>query len=139
MAPDERNVLGKMHPKRVHDGMRDLVLDIENIPHLAVISLRPELVSIRRIDQLRRDTHAVAGTAHAPFEDVLDIEPGADFADIQILAAQRKRGGPGSDAQTRQSCKRADHFLGQAIAEIFVFLVSAEIRERENGNRLDRT
>jgi membrane-associated phospholipid phosphatase len=48
----------------------DPVLQIENIGHRAVVPVRPKMVSRRSIDELSGDTDAIAGLAHASFDQI---------------------------------------------------------------------
>ncbi len=41
--------------QRVDDGERDLVLDIEDVPHLTVVALGPEVETVSGVHQLHRD------------------------------------------------------------------------------------
>lgn len=42
--------------------------------------------AVGHLDQLRRHTDSVAGPAHAPFEQMLDIQPPADCPEIDVLS-----------------------------------------------------
>src|SRR5690349_7701773 len=48
-----------------NDALGDLVLNGKNIFERAVVTLRPDVVAIACVDQLRRDAHTVTGLAHA--------------------------------------------------------------------------
>ena len=40
----------------------------------AIVAMGPAMIAGGAVDQLRRDAHAVAGLAHAAFEDVVDLQ-----------------------------------------------------------------
>src|SRR5262249_55667465 len=61
--------------QRRNDGLRDLVLQREDIVEVAVIALTPDVAVIARVDQLRRDPHTAARLAHAAFDDIFDLQP----------------------------------------------------------------
>ena len=44
-----------------HNSQRDLVLQLEDIAHLAVVALRPHLIAIGGVDELHGDSQAIAG------------------------------------------------------------------------------
>ena len=45
---------GKLHLQRGRDGLRDFVLHVEQVRHLAVVALRPEMIAVLGVDELRR-------------------------------------------------------------------------------------
>src|SRR5262249_35992099 len=61
------------------DGLGNLVLQGEDVPHVAIVTLRPEVASAGPIDELRRDPDPVAGSADAAFDDVGDAELAGDI------------------------------------------------------------
>src|SRR5262249_1742892 len=56
------------------DRRGDLVLEVEDVFHDAVVSVGPDMLAGLRIDELTGDAHAIAALAHAAFEDVADAE-----------------------------------------------------------------
>ena len=55
---------------RDHDLFGDLVLQVEYIIQTAVEAISPEVVAAGRIDQLRRNAHAIARFADTAFDHV---------------------------------------------------------------------
>ena len=51
----------------VGDSLRDLVLAVEHVGHLALVSLAPEMLTIRHADELRGNADPVAGLTAAAF------------------------------------------------------------------------
>ena len=81
----------QLNAERFDDVTRDLILDGEDILHLAIERLRPEMEAVRHLDELRRDSHPIAGLAHTAFEKRLDIEEPADFTAVHGLVLELKR------------------------------------------------
>src|SRR3546814_16354550 len=54
------------------------------------------------LDQLRGDPHAVAGAAHAAFEDRADAELACGCRDVVLLSLEVERRRPRRDLQLRQ-------------------------------------
>jgi hypothetical protein len=77
----------------------------------------------------------VAGPADAPFEQVLDVQPPADFRKLDILSAKQERRRPACHLQSRHLRQRVDHFFSESVTEVFVLLVRAHVRERQHRNR----
>src|SRR6516164_6526499 len=59
---------------RADHALRHLVLELENVLERAVETVGPQMRPACRIDELRRDAHAVRRLAHAAFEHVPDAE-----------------------------------------------------------------
>src|SRR5688572_4567519 len=72
--------LAEYHAKRVEDSLRDLVLDGENVFHVAVEFSRPQLIPVGDVDQLRTDAKPVPDLSHTPFENRRHLELPADLA-----------------------------------------------------------
>ena len=89
-----------MDPKLVQDACRDLVLNREDIRELALETLRPYLVAVIGVHELRRDAHAIAGLAHAALENRFHAQPSADLGDLEILALKSERRRPRDHVQT---------------------------------------
>src|SRR5205085_9042378 len=64
------------------DALGELILNGENVLDRAVVTLRPDVVAVARIDQLRRDAHTIPGLAHAAFENVAYAELTSDLTHI---------------------------------------------------------
>src|SRR5580704_3247335 len=117
------------------DGLRDFILNSEHVGDFAVVALRPEVVSVPRLDQLGGYAEAIPEFAHATFQDIFHVQPLRDAADVLSLSNERERRGARRHQQTRYLHQRIEDVLGQAVAEVFIFLVAAEIGEREHRDR----
>src|SRR5207253_498241 len=69
---------------------RDLVLNLEHILHLAVVTLRPQMVSVRRIHQLRRDAQTAVSSSYASLKNCSHVQPFTDNAQVDVLSFERK-------------------------------------------------
>src|SRR5438094_5696669 len=97
---DERRLLAAecdLQPRR--DRLGDLVLDREDIGHLAVVPLRPQMVSIGHLHELDADPQPVPRLAHAALEHRRYLELGAHFGQLDRWTAERERRGPRRDPQ----------------------------------------
>ena len=86
------------------------------------------------LDELGSNTNAVAVAADASFEEVIGGQLPADLAGALAGTLEQHRRGARDDAEARgaESTDLRDHFLGQAIAEIFLGRIVAQICEREH-------
>src|SRR5262249_20001826 len=59
-------------PRRdgAHDALGNLVLNGKNVFERTVVTLRPDVLSAARVDQLRSDAYAIASLSYASFEHV---------------------------------------------------------------------
>jgi len=80
----------ELYPQGSNDRGRYLVLYRKNVAHLPVVSLRPQVYSIRSTDQLPGNAQAIARTAHAALEYMIDSERIRNSTDILFLAPKGK-------------------------------------------------
>jgi hypothetical protein len=67
---------------RSRDARRDVVLNRKEIAELAIVALRPNVVSSQRVDELGGDADPVPRLADAPFQYVPGAELLADLLDV---------------------------------------------------------
>ena len=129
---------GRFHepgPQRLDDRVRQLVFDHEDVPELPVVRLRPQMVAVRCIHELRSDPHGAAFAPDAPLEDGGDGKLLTDRPYAHVLPLERERGGARDHVKTFHVGERVDHFLGYAVREVLVILLSAHVHERQHGDR----
>ena len=121
--------------QRGHHRPGDLVLDGEDVGQVAVEALRPELVAIRGVDQLRRDAQSGAGLADAAFQDVGHVELLAHGSQILALALEIEGRRTRSDAQAGDLGQRVDDLLRHAVGEVLLIVLGAHVHEGQDGDR----
>ena len=126
---------GKLHLQRAGDRLCDLILHRKYVRHLAIVAFGPEMISVRRIDELSRDAYAAARSAHATLKDRTHIERFGDLSDVLLLSPKSKRGRASSDLQARNVRQGVDNLFGKTVAEVFVLLVRTHVGEGKHGNR----
>ena len=57
----------------------DLALYTQNLAQFAIVFFRPQVRLVDNLNQLCRDSHAVAGTPHSTFQDVVNLQLSADL------------------------------------------------------------
>ena len=82
---------GKLHLQFACDRRGDFVLNRENVSHLAVVALRPEVCAIDSVDELHGHANASACSAYAALQNRTDAERLGDGADVFLFAAKSKR------------------------------------------------
>ena len=113
----------------VDDRLRDVLLDLEDVPELPVVVLGPELGAVRRADQVRRDAKALARLPHAAFQDGRDAQSLADFraAEVSQPAVEGRRSA--DDPQSVDAGQRVDEFFRHPVAEEVLFRIRAQVGE----------
>ena len=121
------------------DGRRDFILNLEDVLQRPIELLRPEVVPLFHIDELRGDSQPVARLADAAFEHRADVQAPPDLPHVEGLALERKRGGSRHHAQILDVRQAVDQLLGDTVAEIFLILPSAHVHERQDRDRGGRS
>src|SRR5256885_4467141 len=87
---ERRRFSGKPHLQCADYCPRDVILNREHIARIAVVTVRPQTVAGRRVDELSADAKSVAGATHGPFEYASDGKRFADIARSWIVFSERK-------------------------------------------------
>ena len=86
-----QGALQELGAERNRDGAGELVLDGEDVVELSIVRLRPEVIAVRGIDELRHDSQLATLAADAPFQHRADGELLGDLEDAQVLAFEGER------------------------------------------------
>ena len=103
---------------------------------LALVGLRPDVLAVRRAHQLHTDAQHVAALAHAAQQHVGHAELGGDRAHVFVLALERECRRARDDPQVAAARQAIDQFLRQAVGEILLVALLAQVGERQHGDRL---
>ena len=134
---DDRALFPREQPDLQRSGDRegDLVLDFEDVLHLPVVPLGPEVIAVRDAHELGGDAEAGPGAADAPFQHRSHPELGADSAHVLVLPFEGESRGARGDAERLDLRQRVDDLLRDAVAEVLVLRVGAHVPEREHRDR----
>jgi len=88
---------------------------------------------VARLNEPRGHPNAVRAPSDAPLEDVRHSQlPGDDVdADIRVLVLHRRRSRDHPEQLRVQPGQLRDHFVGETVAEVLLFLVAAQVLERQ--------
>ena len=112
-----------------------LVLDKEDVGHLAIEAIGPNLGAGLGVDELRRDAEAVVGAPDTALEYVARPQLAPEFGGVHGLALVLKGGVAREYAQVaRRSRQRGHQVLSQTVTEILLVRVAAQV-ERRGGPR----
>src|SRR6516165_1930061 len=88
-----------------------------------------------RIDQLRRDTHRIAGFSHAAFEKILDTELLGYGGSTQIGLTKLKRRGSRSDFESVNVSEYVEDLFRNTVGKITLISLGREVRKGKHGDR----
>src|SRR5438552_914147 len=132
-----RRLISPAKPARL---ARPVALKVENVLNVAVVILRPEMITVAHIDELCGHTQLVAYFAHASFQHRPHVQLIADFTKdvLFVLALECKTGCSSRHAQSRHLGQHIDQFLGHPVTQILVVFVRAHVHERQHRDRFVR-
>ena len=125
----------EMRLDRGHDLLGDVVLHREDVVQLAVVLLGPDVLAAPGVDQLAGDAQPPAGRAHAALQHVAHAEVARDLAHVDRAALVGEGRVAGDHEQPAQPGERGDDVLGDAVGEIVLLGIAAEIGERQHRDR----
>ena len=121
--------------QRRGNGIGDIGLYRKDVGQIALVRLRPQLEPVAGVDKLDEDAHAVAGLAHAAFEQVLHMEGAGDRLRVEIFALEGEGRAARGDAQGSPRGERIQELVGNAVGEIVV-RARGEVGEGQDGKRI---
>src|SRR6266498_4203660 len=119
----------QLHAQAVGYLPGDLFLEREDIGDLAVVPLAPKLRSLGYIGQFRADHQSLAPLDDSAGKHDAYIQLAPDRLRVHLFSFVTKDGAARSDAKLRNVRQAVEDALGDPVAEIFVFLVGAQVRE----------
>jgi hypothetical protein len=106
----------------------------EDVIEAAIVAVGPEMSAGAAVDQLDGDAQAIAGLAHAAFEDMADVQFARRGADFDHPALVGEDGIAGDDEERGHPRQVRDDVFGQAVGEIFLLGIAADVGERQHGD-----
>src|SRR5262249_9185804 len=108
---------------------RHLILDRENVMYFAVIPLGPAVGAGHGIDELRRNADAITAPLDASLQYVPCAQLPADLPDIDRLALVLEARIARDDQELGEPRQLGDDVISNAVAEIVLLRVAAEVCE----------
>ena len=99
---------------------------------------RPEVGIGLDVDQLGRDPERGARPAHTALERVADVELAPDAPEVPAGLLELDRRGPGDHGERPDPGEVGDHLLHQAVGEVRVVGIGAQVGERQHHDGLLR-
>ena len=118
----------------VGDLLRHFTLDSEDILQRARVSVRPQVVVRRGVDQLQINQHLIAGLLHAPFQDRGDAELLTDYFQVVRMTRVFLGRGARNDFEVANAGQLGQNHVLHPAGEVSVVLVTAQIFEGQNSD-----
>src|ERR1700733_6407055 len=90
-TPWRRRLDHQLDSQRRGDRRGDFILNREDIRHLAVVALGPQIISIGSADDLRGHAQPASCSSYATLKDRSDTEDLCDLPAVRLFASKRKR------------------------------------------------
>lgn len=107
----------------------------EDVGKVAIVALRPDVATGRRVDQLRRDPHPIAGAPNRSFQHRTHAKLRPDRPDVGALSPIGKARVAGDHHQAGDLGKVGDDVLGDAVREVLLLGIGGEVVERQDRYR----
>src|SRR5215831_15600653 len=121
-----------MRSEERRNGAGDLVLNRKHVLNLPVVALGPAVGAGHGVGELHRDADAVATTANAALQDVAHAKLPRYLAHVGRLPLVLEGRVAGDDEQVGEPRQLGYDVVGDAVAEIVLLPVAADVFERKD-------
>ena len=128
---------GQPQAQLLRDLVGDLLLDRQDVGHVAIVLLAPQHGAIARVHQLGSDRERVDALHQPAFQHGAHPQLPADFLDILVLTLIAEHRVSRLDLQVRYAREARDEALGNPVAQVFCVGIAARIDEGQHGQRVD--
>jgi hypothetical protein len=124
--------------ERAGDRLRQLLLDLEDIVHITLEGLGPELIPVARVHQLGAEPEAVSCPPDAAFEHGGHPELPSDLLDALTFALEGEGRGARRHPQSFDSAEGRNQLVRHSVGEVVVLAIGAQVAEGKHRDRLVR-
>jgi len=115
----------------------DLVLKPDDVAEITLVASRPEVSFGVGIDELRRHPNVIAVAHHGTLQDRIDVQDLRDLRKRLFRIPELHDRLPRYDPQRADLGEVADQGVRHPIGEVLVSAIARQIRQGEDGDRLD--
>ena len=133
-APFSASALVKAVAQTVGQSRHDLILQLEQVGHVLLETVGPQMRAGFGVDELGVDAHPVLVALHRAFEHVADAEFLADLLGVDALALVGEGGVAGDDEAVADAREFGGEVFGDAVGEIILARIAGEIGEGEHDD-----
>ena len=128
----------KIRAQGNRDSLGQFALQAEEIKQFAIEGIRPDVRIRARIDQLDVDAHAISRAPHRAFQNVSHSEGQADLAQVARARFVLANRSPADDFQVGDLGQVREDIILDAIREILILLIVAQIFEWQHRDAFFR-
>ena len=130
--PFSRFRLDEFVAQAVGQSRHHLILQLEQVGHVLLEAVGPEMRARLRVDQLRVDAHAGSVALHRAFEHVAHVELLADLLGVEALALEGEGGVARDDEAVADARQVGGEVFGDAVGEIILGRIAGEVGEGQH-------
>ena len=130
-----RNGLFQVSRDRTDHARGHLILQLEDIIESAIETVGRDMRPGGRVDQLRGDAHSARCPAKAAFQHVAHAQVAADLPHVHCSVLVSKARVARDDEEPANARQCRDDVLQDAVGEVFLLRVTAQVHEWQDGNR----
>ena len=105
----------------------------EDICHIAIVGLRPDVRIGARVDQLRVQSHSIADALHVTLQKMRHAELLTDLARVpRVSTLIEARGSATDHLEVCDLCEIGKNFILHAGREVGVLFVVSQVLERQH-------
>ena len=105
----------------------DLILDIKDVAQLAIVSLGPDMLTRRRVDQLPCDADASSRSSNTTLKDVANPKLSSHISNIDGSTLVGKGRVSCDNEEPAQARKCRGDILGYPVSEVLLLGIAAHI------------
>jgi hypothetical protein len=120
--------------QRAADARGDISMNRENVRERPLVCFGPHFGLIHHVDESCRNSNLPGRSADAAFHDVLRPKLTTNLVHSLARTLVTHRRGPGDHGQAvrTNTSEVGNQLLGQAIAEVILLRIGAQVDERQN-------
>src|SRR5438034_3080578 len=107
--------LGERETQRFNDTAGNFILDREDVFDLSVEPLRPQVITVPRVDELHGDADPVASLSNAAFKKRLHTQSSSNLARIDACSTKCEAGCSSRDVECPDFGKRIQNLLCNTV------------------------
>ena len=126
--------LDQFETQGVAQSRHDLILQLEQVGHVFLEAVGPEMRAGFGVDELRVDAHPVLVALHRAFEHIADAELLADLLGVDVLALVGEGRVAGDDEAVADARQVGRQILGDPVGEVVLVRVVREVGEGQHDD-----
>ena len=112
-------------------------MQYEDVAQIGFVAVRPQLHLRLRIDQLRRDPHAIALTKNGTADQRVGVQLTRDFSQRLLRPLVLHHRAARDDPIDAEASQVGDEGVGHPVGEVFLRRIARKILQRQNSDGMN--